>query len=215
MKFSANEQPEHIMIPGPEGALEAVVERPQSSPDNIVAIICHPHPLHEGTMNNKVVTTLVRTCQALGAIAVRFNFRGVGASAGVYDQAEGEQEDLKAVMAWAEKTFVGCRLWLGGFSFGSYVATRVASERSVDQLIAIAPPVHHFDFQTIPPIQCPWLVVQGEADEVVPAEEVFTWVASRPESPQLIRMPGVGHFFHGKLIELREAIVKAINERSI
>jgi uncharacterized protein len=210
MKSSVTKYPESILIPGPTGNLEALVEPPQLPQGNIVAIICHPHPLHGGTMNNKVVTTLVRACQGLGAVAVRFNFRGVGASEGVYDQAVGEQDDLKAVMNWAKKVFPGCRLWLGGFSFGSYVATRVASETSIDRLIAIAAPVHHFDFQSILAIQCHWLVVQGEADEVVPAEEVFAWLATRAESPQLIRMPGVSHFFHGKLIELREAIINAI-----
>ena len=200
-------QPESIIIPGPAGNLEAVVEYPHSPQGNIVAIICHPHPLHGGTMHNKVVTTLVRAAQALGAVAVRFNYRGVGASKGVYDHANGEQADLKAVMDWAQSAYPGCHLWLGGFSFGSYVATSVASQSNIDRLISIAPPVHHFDFQSIPSINCPWLIVQGEADEVVPAHEVFTWIATRSEHPTLVRMPGVSHFFHGKLIELREAVI--------
>jgi alpha/beta superfamily hydrolase len=131
----------------------------------------------------------------------------VGASTGVYDNAVGEQDDLKAVIAWVEKTFPDCKLWLAGFSFGSYVAAKVATEKSVEQLITIALSVNRFDFKSLTTLTCPWLVVQGEADEIVPAEDVFDWLASRSEKPKVIRMPGVGHYFHGKLIELREAIV--------
>jgi len=199
-----------LMIPGPSGELEALIETPHSPIANTVAIVCHPHPLHGGTMHNKVVTTLTRACQALGAVVVRFNFRGVGDSTGVYDNAIGEQDDLRAVIHWAKEHYPNSRLWLAGFSFGSYVATRVASDMAVDQLITIAPPVNHFDFSTLSAITCPWLIVQGEADEVVPAEEVFAWAASRPENPQVIRLPNVGHFFHGKLIELRDDIIAAI-----
>jgi len=212
MTLSSAQTQNTFMIPGPAGQLEAMVEAPESPRGNVVAIICHPHPLFEGTMTNKVVTTLVRACQALGVVALRFNFRGVGASSGAYDQAIGEQDDLKAVIAWVQKTYPGCRLWLGGFSFGSYVATRVASQMKIDQLITVAPPVNHFDFQSIPTLNCPWVVVQGEADEIVPAEEVFTFLSTRPEAPTLIRMPGVSHFFHGKLIELRDAIIHAIHQ---
>lgn len=209
-----NSSPDHdrqaLMIPGPSGELDALIETPHTPTRNTVAIVCHPHPLHGGTMNNKVVTTLTRACQALGAVVVRFNFRGVGDSAGIYDHAVGEQEDLKAVIRWAQEHYPESRLWLAGFSFGSYVATKVASEMQIDQLIAIAPPVNHFDFSSLPAITCPWLIIQGEADEVVPAEEVFAWAASRPENPHVIRLPQVGHFFHGKLIELRDDIIAAI-----
>lgn len=198
------------MITGPAGKLEAVVEQPATPVAQRVAIICHPHPLHGGTMNNKVVTTLVRACQQLGAIAVRFNFRGVGASEGTYDHAIGEQQDLIAVIEWVEKAYPDCTLWLGGFSFGSYVAMKVASKRQAKLLMTIAPPVHHFDFDSIPSISCPWLVAQGDTDEVVPPKEVFAWLNTRTEPFHLIRMPDVGHFFHGKLIELREAITTEV-----
>lgn len=209
VNISLNTDRQLLTIPGPAGVLEALIETPHSPASKKIAILCHPHPLHEGTMNNKVVTTLARACQALGAVVVRFNFRGVGASAGVYDNAIGEQEDLKAVIRWAHEHYPESGLWLAGFSFGSYVATKVASEMPVDQLIAIAPPVNHFDFSSLPAITCPWLIVQGESDEIVPATEVFAWAASRPENPQVIRLPNVGHFFHGKLIELRDDIIAA------
>lgn len=210
MNLKLTDSQQALSIPGPAGELEALLEKPSSPEKKIIAIICHPHPLHGGTMNNKVVTTLVRACQALGAIAIRFNFRGVGASEGSYDQAQGEQDDLKAVITWATDKYPDYQLWLAGFSFGSYIAARVATQIKAAQLISIAPPVQNFDFQSLPTLECPWLVVQGEADEVVSAEAVFEWLASRPEEPQLIKMPGVGHFFHGQLIELREAITQAL-----
>lgn len=205
---------ESLLIPGPAGNLETVIEYPQKPAENIIAIICHPHPLHGGTMTNKVVTTLIRACQQLGVIAVRFNFRGVGQSEGHYNHAAGEQDDLKAVINWAKKTYPDYKLWLAGFSFGSYIATKVASEMQIEQLIVIAPPVHHFDFQSLPTLHCPVIIAQGELDEIVPAEQVFDWIKTRSEKIQLIRMPDVGHFFHGKLIELRENVINAISLNS-
>ncbi len=212
MRLPPNTEP--LFIPGPAGNLEAVIERPQTQIGNTVAIICHPHPKQEGTMTNKVVTTLVRACQQLGIIAVRFNFRGVGKSEGHYDHTIGEQDDLKAVISWVKETFPDCKLWLAGFSFGSYITAKVASEISIEQLISIAPPVNHFDFQSLPTIQCPWLVVQGELDEVVPSQEVFDWAETRSEKIHMIRMPNVGHFFHGKLIELRDNLVNSLTLNS-
>ncbi len=205
---------ESLLIQGPAGNLETVIEHPAQRSGNTIAIICHPHPLYEGTMTNKVVTTLVRACQQLGLIAIRFNFRGIGKSEGHYDHANGEQDDLKTVIAWAKKTFPDSKLWLAGFSFGSYIATKVASEINIEQLITVAPPVNHFDFNSLPTLNCPWLVVQGEMDEVVPPHEVFEWLKTRSEKFQIIRMPDTGHFFHGKLIELRENIVNSLTLNS-
>jgi len=201
---------EKYIINGPSGNIEAVVEFPDDRSKNIVAVICHPHPLFEGNMNNKVVTTLVRTCQKLGAIAIRFNFRGIGASEGEYGNVTGELEDLRAVIIWAQQQYPDADLWLAGFSFGSYIAAKLATELPVKQLISIAPPVQNMDFAHLPKISCPWVIVQGDADEVVSAEQVYTWLQTRTEPYQLIRMPEVGHFFHGKLIELREDLVAAI-----
>lgn len=203
---------QHFALKGPTGTLELFVEPPVTLDKKRVAIVCHPHPLHGGTMHNKVVTMLARTCQMLGAVVIRFNFRGVGASEGVYDNGVGEQDDLKTVIDWAKIQYPFAELWLGGFSFGSYIATKVASETPVQQLIAIAPPVNHFDFSSVLAITCPWLIVQGEEDEIVPAQEVWDWAKNRPEHPQVISMPGVIHFFHGKLIELRENILSALSK---
>lgn len=205
---------ESLSIPGPAGNLETVIEHPAKPIENTVAIICHPHPLHGGTMTNKVVTTLVRACQQLGVIAIRFNFRGVGQSEGQYDNAIGEQEDLKAVIAWAKKKYPDCKLWLAGFSFGSYIAAKEASEIPVEQLITIAPPINRFDIRSLPSLNCPWLIAQGDLDEVFPAQEVFDWLETRSENFQLIRMPDAGHYFHGKLIELRDSIIEKLTLNS-
>lgn len=200
-----------LFIEGPSGKLQAVIEPPETATKQIVAVICHPHPLQEGTMNNKVVTTLVRTCQKLGAFAIRFNYRGVGESEGEYGNVAGELDDLRAVIAFAKQQYPNAEFWLGGFSFGSYIAAKIATEIPVKQLISIAPPVQNMPFAQLAKILCPWVIVQGDADEVVAPLQVYAWLNTRNEAYQLIRMPEVGHFFHGKLIELREALVTTIS----
>lgn len=196
-----------ITIPGAVGLLEAIVENPFVSPKKLLGIVCHPHPLYEGTMYNKVVTTVVRAFQRLEIVPLRFNFRGVGKSEGEYGNVVGELDDLRAVINWAKEHFPEYKLILAGFSFGSYIATKVATEVKPVALITIAPPVHHNDFAALPPIDFPWAVVQGAADEVVPSEQVFSWVAGLAKKPVLFSMPGVGHFFHGQLIELRDGLI--------
>ena len=199
------------MIPGPAGNLEAVIEPPFTSARKLLGIVCHPHPLYQGNMNNKVVTTVTRVFQRLDIVPIRFNFRGVGASEGTYGDSIGEQADLRAVIKWLQSQFPDYTLLLAGFSFGSYIATKVATEVNPEVLITIAPPVHHNDFNSLPPIHFPWIVVQGEADEVVPPEAVFAWIDSLPIKPILIRMPEVSHFFHGHLIALRDLLISELN----
>lgn len=196
-----------VLIPGPVGNLEAIIEDPVESQLKLMGIICHPHPLHEGTMNNKVVTTLVRVFQRLDIVPLRFNFRGVGRSEGKYGHVEGELDDLRAVLVWVKKRYPDYKIVLAGFSFGSYIATKVATEINPIALITIAPPVHHNDFAQLPPIKFPWIVVQGTADEVVPPNEVFEWLATLTNKPDVVSMPGVGHFFHGQLISLRDELI--------
>lgn len=195
-------------IPGPAGRLEALIEEP--SPDHSpagVAVLCHPHPLHGGTLQNKVVHTLARTCNALGQVAVRFNFRGVGASDGAYAETIGETEDLLAVLEWVQQQWPGLPLWLGGFSFGAYVALRAADRCPVQQLITVAPAVNLFAKDPLPEVQCDWLLVQGDQDEIVPYAQVMEWVASLERRPRILELPGAGHFFHGRLNELRERLL--------
>ncbi|EKF74194.1 hypothetical protein A11A3_10257 [Alcanivorax hongdengensis A-11-3] len=195
-------------LQGPAGELEMVLEQGSEAP-SFVAIICHPHPLFGGTMDNKVVTTLSRLARDQGAAVVRFNFRGVGHSQGAYSDGIGETEDLLAVHAWLTHQYPGLPLWLAGFSFGSFVAARGAqilhdNGMAARELLLVAPPVHHYDFQALENTGCPVTVVQGDDDEVVPAEQVFDWAAATALKPELIRFPASGHFFHGKLVDLKE-----------
>lgn len=201
-----------LTIPGPAGPLEARLECPET-PVRGAAVVCHPHPLHGGSMQNKVVHTLARTFNALGLAALRFNFRGVGASAGRYDQGRGEQADLQAVLRWVREQGAGVPLCLAGFSFGAYVALAVAGSDPPDCLVLVAPPVNHFDFSGLGGPAGFWVVVQGEADEIVPAAEVDAWSAQLRRPPQLIRMPDVGHFFHGRLNDLKAELERVLGPR--
>ena len=196
-----------ISIPGPAGLLEAIATCPAGDAAPATVVICHPHPVHGGTMNNKVVTTLVRAFGELGLRTLRFNFRGVGASAGEYAQGVGETEDVLAVLSWVRERRPTDEIWLAGFSFGGYVALRAAAQFPLARLIAVAPAVHLYDELGPPPAPgVPLLVLQGEADEVVPFADVKKWIAGLESKPTVRLFPGVGHFFHGHLNDLRAAV---------
>ena len=195
-----------LQLPGPAGALEVAVDR-ADAPRPVVAIVCHPLPTEGGSMHNKVVTMCARALRECGVDTVRFNFRCVGASEGRFDDGDGESDDLRAVAGWVRAQRPDAALWLAGFSFGAYVSLRMAAELQPSGLVSIAPPVgRSWDFDAIVPPSCPWLVVQGEADEIVDPQAVFAWVAAMPRPPELVRMAGASHFFHRKLIDLRGAI---------
>jgi alpha/beta superfamily hydrolase len=200
---------ERLFIDGQAGALEAVVEDPGVA-GPCYAVVCHPHPLFGGTMDNKVVTTVARALQETGMPTVRFNFRGVGASAGVFDKGLGETADADAVASWGAERWPGRALVAAGFSFGGYVALRLAQHRLPQHLITIAPAIQRFDASSMVVPQCPWLVVQGDADDVVDPTAVIDWVNGLEPKPRLVVLPGVGHFFHGRLHELRDAVIDAI-----
>ncbi|MFT4257360.1 MAG: alpha/beta hydrolase [Pseudoxanthomonas sp.] len=199
-----------LLLPGPVGALETAIDPPEAgaTPLPLTAIVCHPLSTDGGSLHNKVVTMAARALRELGATTVRFNFRSVGASQGAFDRGVGELDDLRAVVAWVRERRPHDALWLAGFSFGSYVTLKGAVELQADALISIAPPAatRGWDFGAIEPPHCPWLVLMGEADEIVPPQAVFDWVASLPRPPVLVRFPDTGHFFHRKLIDLRAAI---------
>ncbi len=200
-----------LELPGPAGALEAIVEAAEGAPRPVVAIVCHPLPTEGGTMHNKVVTMAARALRESGAATVRFNFRGVGASAGEFDQGEGECEDLRAVAAWVRAARPDAQLWLAGFSFGAYVSLRMADELQPRLLLSIAPPAGRWDFDRIaPPSGYPWIVIQGESDEIVDPQAVYAWIESLRQPPELVRMPETGHFFHRRLIDLRGAIKHSV-----
>lgn len=197
--------PQPVTIPGPTGALQAIVEAPNSVAPAAIAVVCHPHPLQGGTMTNKVVHTLARACNECGVPTVRFNYRGVGDSAGSYDGGVGETDDALAVIDWARARWPDVPLWLAGFSFGGSVALRASVRTQTARLITVAPGAA----REAPPMQlpqCPWLLLQGEADEVISATMVLDWARALPVTPTIHVLPGAGHFFHGRLIELREAV---------
>ncbi len=197
-----------LLLPGPIGPLELVVELPEAEMPAlaVIAIICHPLPTEGGTMHNKVVTIAARSLRELGLTTVRFNFRGAGESSGSFDHGNGELDDLRAVAAWVRRQRPDASLWLAGFSFGAYVSLRAAAELQPALLISIAPPAGRWDFDSIVLPTMPWLVIQGEDDEVVAPQAVYDWLADSGAGATLVRMPETSHFFHRKLMDLRGAI---------
>lgn len=191
-------------IAGPSGAIECAIDAPAGTPRG-VAVVCHPHPQHGGTMDNKVVQTLARAFTQLGYTAVRFNFRGVGGSAGTWAQGPGEIDDALAVIAALrapEQPLV-----LAGFSFGAYVASNAAQRLggdTVERLVLVGPAASRFDMAAVPQGT---LVIHGEADDVVPLAAVFDW--ARPQALPVTVIPGAGHFFHGQLPLLKSLVVGA------
>jgi alpha/beta superfamily hydrolase len=203
-----------LMISGPAGTLEALLDEPAGAASaSAVAVICHPHPVYGGTMTNKVVHVLAKAFNDVGVPAVRFNYRGVGASAGSYDEGNGETQDSVAVLDWAAQRWPGASLWLGGFSFGGAVAIRAAALRTVERLVTVAPAIRRVSVGTSALPRCPWLVVQGDRDELVDPSDIQQWVqtlSSLPQMsapPRLAMLPGVEHFFHGRLNDLRQVVV--------
>ncbi|MFC0676352.1 alpha/beta hydrolase [Lysobacter korlensis] len=205
-----------LSLDGPAGPLELSVEPPDADAPArpVVAIVCHPLPTEGGTMHNKVVTMTARALRESGVATVRFNFRGVGASAGTFDEGVGEADDLRAVAHWVRIQRPDAQLWLAGFSFGAYVSLRMAAELAPSLLISIAPPAgRSWDFLSIAPPPCPWLVIQGEADEIVDPQAVYDWLDGLRElryPPELVKIPDTSHFFHRKLMDLRGVIKNGV-----
>lgn len=161
-------------------------------------------------MHNKVVTMVARALRELGVATLRFNFRGVGQSAGTFDDGNGELDDLRAVAAWVREQRSKDQFWLAGFSFGAYVTLRAADELRPDVLVSIAPPVGRWDFASIGMPTMPWLVIQGEDDEIVDPQAVYAWLETSKAQAELVKMPDTSHFFHRKLMDLRGAIKNGV-----
>jgi alpha/beta superfamily hydrolase len=191
---------ERLVIDGPAGALETDLNDP-GLPRRGIALIAHPNPVQGGTKDNKVVTTLAKTLFGLGYVVIRPNFRGVGASAGGFDQGNGETDDLVAVIRYAKARFGELPLLLAGFSFGAFVQTRVAQQVTAQRLVLVGPAVNRFPAATVP---ANTLVVHGEHDEVVPLAAVLDW--ARPQHLPLVVVPGGEHFFHGRLHLLAQIV---------
>ena len=211
--ISPNTRP--VTIDGPAGRLEAAIDAPvcDAALSQGVAVIGHPHPLYGGTMDNKVVQTIARALLQLGYTTLRFNFRGIGASEGAWDEGDGEKDDMMAVVGYARNLpeFVDkpqVPLVLAGFSFGSYIASQVAeqlaqSEAPAQRLILVGVAASRFSVAHVPGDS---LVIHGEQDEVVPLAAVMDW--ARPQHMPVVVIPGVGHYFHGQLPLLKNIIIR-------
>lgn len=200
---------ENFLIPGPQGGLEALLAQPDDfQQGNPIAVICHPHPLYGGTMANKVVHIIADAFNRLGVATVRFNFRGVGHSAGRYDNGNGEIDDLAAVVNWFKERYSGSPLWLAGFSFGSFVAFSGHQQVDAERLLLVAPPVGRFPFDPGQCVNIPWMVIQGGKDDVVSPQDVSVWVQRCQNAPRYEWLADADHFFHGQLIRIRETIME-------
>jgi uncharacterized protein len=201
-----------VAVPGPAGTLECAIDEPAGAVRG-TAVLCHPHPLHGGTMDNKVVQTLARAVVPLGWRSVRFNFRGIGGSGGAWDDGRGEIDDAMAVIAAEHEP--GTPLLLGGFSFGGYVAAHAAQRMAqqgsaVERLVLVAPAVLNFPPPPVADllVAAPQtLLIHGEADDVVPLAALLEW--ARPAPLPLTLIPGAGHFFHGQLTLLKNLVLGA------
>ena len=201
---------EKLFIEGPVGRLEAILERPGEGPLEGCAVVCHPHPQHGGTMHNKVAHTLARAFVRSGFETLRFNFRGTEESEGSFDNGIGELDDALAALHWLSDRHPDLPIWLAGFSFGAAMAVKAAAAEPVDGLVAVAPAISRFAQGLVTQPSCPWLIVQGDEDELVDVEETVAWVDSLEPGPELLIINGGEHFFHGRLGELRDAVMRFV-----
>jgi alpha/beta superfamily hydrolase len=206
---------QELFIPGPCGQLQALIhqgnENGHFAARVLLAIICHPHPQHGGTMDNKVVTTLMRTYRDLGIHVLRFNFRGIGKSDGEFDNAVGEVDDLRAIIGWSQQQLPYMPLMLAGFSFGSSIAAQASYDvAGLVHLTLVAPPVERYPYDRAGVFSSPLCVIQGDKDERVFAEGVYQWVDKLHSPAELIRYPEASHFFHGYLTNLKSDLTETL-----
>ena len=196
-------------VTGAAGPIEVVHNVPARPPVGI-ALVAHPNPVQGGTLDNKVVQTLAKTFHAMDYVAVRFNFRGVGGSAGSFDEGIGETDDALAVLGAARPTYgESLPIVLAGFSFGTYVQTRLAERVTPERMVLVGPAVGRFPVGTVAPDT---IVIHGEVDDVVPLADVFAW--ARPQELPIVVFPGCGHFFHGRLPQLARTVTGMWQRRS-
>jgi len=194
---------EFLDLQGPAGSLEACLSLPGDREPQVAVVLCHPHPRHGGTMNNKVVVYLARALRAYGAATLRFNFRGVGTSPGQFSGGPGEVDDARAAIAVMAERFPDLPLWVAGFSFGAYAGLRAAAtDTRVRRLVAVAPPVAWYDFSFLESERRPVMVVQGGADEVVDPAEVRAFRGRMQRTPEWVWVDGADHFFSRQVREV-------------
>ena len=199
------------LVHGPAGRIECAVDQPESTRRG-VALIAHPHPLYGGTLDNKVVQTLARAFLELGYETWRPNFRGVGATEGAHDEGRGELEDARAALRWMQQRYPGARVWLAGFSFGSWIAARLAAEEPAERVILISPPVQRSGFSVLRESAVPKLVIQGTYDVVCPPEALEQEFAAWREPKRLILVPEASHFYDKRLAALADALRQGLLE---
>ena len=193
-------------IAGPVGPLEALLDLPEGEP-RAVAIFGHPHPLHGGTMHTKALYQAAKAMPRIGVAALRFNFRGVGRSAGVFDAGPGERADFTAAISFASDRFPDLPIWAAGMSFGSWIAmTTGAEDTRVSLLFGIAPPVDRYDFEPLKTCMLPKFILHGESDELIPMKEVRKFYSQLPEPKELVTIEDANHLFEGKTSLVGEAV---------
>lgn len=199
------------MINGPAGAIESLLVQPDGwGETHPIAICCHPHPLHGGSMHNKVVYILAKSFHQLGVASLRFNFRGVGQSAGEFDQGNGEQEDVLAVVAWLRTHYPASPLWLSGFSFGGVVSLMVHEQIAPVRLLLVAPALALYPAAQDKQVQtADWILVQGGQDELVSPEMISDWLRQQTIKPRLIWLDQAGHLFHRYLNQIQAQVISA------
>ena len=198
-------------IEGPAGPLEVRVDEPAVSPRAAV-IIGHPHPSHGGTMHNKVVYRAAKAFQSIGCAVLRFNFRGVGQSAGAFDDGRGERDDFKAGLSWIANRYQNLPLWSAGFSFGAWVALSVgAVDQRVSLLLGIAPPTH-FDFTDFQSSRKAKFLIHGESDELVAVQDIWKLYGRLEEPKELVVIDAADHLFSGRVAEVGDAIVDLLED---
>jgi len=193
-----------VNFAGAVGELAGILQLPDETPLGI-AVIAHPLPIMGGTMDNKVVTTLAKAFMEMGYVTLRFNFRGVGESAGSYDEGNGEVLDAVAAANFMRSEFPGLPLLLAGFSFGGYVQARAAADLHPQRLVLIAPAVGRFEMPDVP---ADTLLIHGDMDEVVELHELLKW--ARPQHLPVIVLTGAEHFFHGRLVQLKKIVIQQL-----
>ena len=202
-----NKHSEKLQLAGHAGNIEGVLDLPANAPRGI-ALVAHPHPLYGGTMDNKVAQTLARTFVALGYVAARINFRGVGTSEGVHDHGHGETDDMALLMAHMQAAYPGLPVALAGFSFGTFVQARLQERLSAagtpaERLVLVGAAAGKW---AMPAIPADSILIHGELDETIPLQDVFEWL--RPQDIAVIVIPGADHFFHRKLQHIKNFVLQ-------
>ena len=193
-------------LAGPAGPLEALLDTPGGEP-RAIAVFGHPHPLHGGTMHTKALYQAAKAMPRIGVAALRFNFRGVGRSAGTFDAGAGEQEDFRAAITFAQERFPDLPVWAAGMSFGSWIALTVGAEDTrVSLLLGIAPPVDRYDFGVLKTCTLPKFIIHGESDELISIKEIRKFYSQLPEPKELVVLEDANHLFEGKTTDVGEAV---------